>query len=144
MTRPGYEHLAGHPLAAGSAQVSAADDVELRSILGASTTGRQLHPLWGYIAAQTGINTSIEDLCGLADFSVDDGPMMGSIELEYHHPIEPDTEYEVQGEVVDLVRKHGSSGVFDLLTYRERLIGPDGQTVAVATNTFVLPRKDAS
>jgi hypothetical protein len=144
MTADGFGHLPGTALQPGKVTVSTGDNGELVSILGGHWTGDGLHPLWGYIAAQTGIGASIEDLCAMADFSVSDGPMMGSIELEFSAQPQPGTEYAVTGEVVDLERKHGRSGPFDLLTYRERLTGPDGEVVVVATNTFVLPRRDGT
>lgn len=142
MTAEGFGHLPGTVLTPGRVSVTTADNDELVSILGGHWAGGGLHPLWGYIAAQVGIGTGIEQLCALAGFSVDDGPMMGSIELEFRVQPEPGTEYRVTGEVVDIERKHGRSGVFDLLTYRERLIGPDGEAAVVITNTFILPRRD--
>jgi hypothetical protein len=144
MTADGFWHLPGAALRAGTVTVTTGDNDELVFILGGHWNGDGLHPLWGYIAAQTGIGASIEDLCAMADFSIDDGPMMGSIELEYSAQPQPGTEYAVTGEIVDLERKHGRSGLFDLLTYRERLTGPDGEVVVVATNTFVLPRRDGT
>jgi hypothetical protein len=124
MTTEGFGHLPGTALAPGRVSVIGADNDELVCILGGHWTGGGLHPLWGYIAAQTGIGTGIADLCALAGFSVDDGPMLGSMELEIRAQPQPGTEYSVTGEVVDIERKHGRSGVFDLLTYRDRLTGP--------------------
>lgn len=141
MTLEGFENLPGIPLAEGSEIITLAQNAELVSILGDHWLDRDcLHPLWGYIGAQTGISTSIDELCRFADFSVDEGPMMGSIDLEFHGQLRPEVRYSVRGEIVDLERKQGRSGTFDLLTYRERLVDDSGEIVVLATNTFVLPR----
>jgi hypothetical protein len=142
MTVEGHEDLPGTALTPGRVSVTTEDNNELVSILGGHWTRDGLHPLWGYIAAQTGIGTGIEELCELAGFSIDAGPMLGSIELEFRTQPQAGTDYSVTGEVVDLERKYGRSGVFDLLTYREQLTGPDGAVAVVVTNTFVLPRRD--
>lgn len=139
----GLEDLPGTPLEPGTICLHREDDEALGHVLGQVTApGAGLHPLWAYIAPQRGIGTSINALCRLAGYSVDEGPMMGSIELELDGAILPEVKYRVEGEVVDIVRKEGRSvGVFDVLTYRERLVSPEGETVVTATNTFILPRK---
>ena len=105
-----------------------------------------MHPIWAYIATQRGIGVSIAELCALADFDVEDGPMLGSVEIDcYAQPLKADVPYRVTGEVVDLERKVGrKAGTFDLLTYRLALRAPDGSGVVSCTNTFVLPRRDAA
>ena len=143
MTLEGYERIVGAPLKPGSIVIALTEREELASVLGrpadAGTT--ELHPLHAYIAMQRGIGSSIEDLCAFADFDIDDGPLMGTLDLELHAPLHGDVEYRVEGEVVDLVRKAGKRMTFDLFTYRERLIDDHEVAVATATNSFVLPRK---
>lgn len=135
--------LVGRPLPAGTFAITEADQAELLSVIGGEAPpDGEAHPLWAYVAPQRGIGIGIAELCALADYDVDDGPMLGSVHLECHAPLRIDVRYDVEGEVISLVRKAGRSGIFDLLTYRERLVGPAGP-VAQATNTFVLPRRDA-
>jgi hypothetical protein len=105
--------------------------------------GDEAHPLWAYIATQRGIDISVAELCALADFDVADGPMLGSTELTYAGPLKVGVDYEVRGEILGIVRKEGRSGVFDILTFRERLIDPEYGEAAAATNTFILPRRTA-
>lgn len=69
--------------------------------------------------------------------------MLGSTKLTYGEPLQVGVEYAVQGEVVDIVRKEGRSGIFDILTFRERLLDPEGEEAASATNTFILPRRQS-
>ena len=144
MTKAGFESLPGTPLRPGSIVIPAGERSVLASVLNGPVPLSGLHPLHAYIAMQRGIGESIADLCGHADYSIDDGPMMGSLSLELTEELLPDIPYRIEGEIVDLVRKEGRRFPFDLLTYRERMIDPKGREVATATNTFVLPRPKAA
>jgi hypothetical protein len=130
-------------LPAGSFTITPEEQERLVAALGRGVAGDP-HPIWAYIATQRGIGIGVAELCALADFDVNDGPMLGSVELVYSAPLELGVEYTVTGEVVGLERKHGrKAGTFDVLTFRERLLAPGGAEVASATNTFILPRRDA-
>jgi hypothetical protein len=143
---PGFEQLPGTVLSEGTFTITTQEADDLASALeSAPATDAGVHPIWAYIATQRGIDVSIAELCALADFDVEDGPMLGSVEIEYSQPLQADVPYRVTGEVVDLERKVGrKAGTFDLLTYRLALRAPDGSGVASCTNTFVLPRRDAA
>jgi hypothetical protein len=135
---------AGTELPAGSFTITASDQEQLVATLGREATGGDPHPIWAYIATQRGIGIGVAELCALADFDVDDGPMLGSVELTYSGPLELGVEYTVTGEIVGLERKQGrKAGTFDVLTFRERLLAPGGAEVATTTNTFILPRRNA-
>jgi hypothetical protein len=143
MTAPGLEHLPGTELPAGSFTITPEEQARLAEGLGRDAPD-EAHAVWAYIATQRGIGIGIADLCALADFDVEDGPMLGSVELTYEGPIEIGVEYRVTGEVVGIERKQGrKAGTFDVMTFRERLLAPGGAEVATATNTFILPRSDA-
>ena len=130
-------------LPGGSFTITRAEQERLVEALGRGVDGDP-HPIWAYIATQRGIGIGVAELCALADFDVNDGPMLGSVELAFSAALELDVEYTVTGEVVGIERKHGrTAGTFDVLTFRERLVGPDGAEVASTTNTFILPRRDA-
>ncbi len=144
MAVAGLEELPGTVLPAGSFTISASENADLAGVLeGPAPAGEAAHPLWAYIATQRGIDIGITELCALADFDVADGPMLGSTKLTYGEPLQVGVEYAVQGEIVDIVRKEGRSGTFDILTFRERLLDPDGEEAASATNTFILPRRQS-
>jgi hypothetical protein len=135
--------LAGTELPTGSFTITVADQADLVAALGCEAGGDP-HPIWAFIAMQRGIGIGVAELCALADFDVDDGPMLGSVELTYSAPLELGVEYTVTGEVVGLERKHGrKAGTFDVLTFRERLLAPGGTEVATTTNTMILPRRKA-
>jgi hypothetical protein len=144
MAVPGLENLPGTELPAGSFTIDAVENAKLATVLeGSAAAGDEAHPLWAYIATQRGIEISVAELCALADFDLADGPMLGSTELTYERPLKVGVDYEVKGEILGIVRKEGRSGIFDILTFRERLIDSEFGEVAAATNTFILPRRKA-
>jgi hypothetical protein len=49
----------------------------------------------------------------------------------------------VTGQVLGIERKQGSIGVFDVLEFREDLLGADDELIASSTSTYILPRRDA-
>lgn len=141
---PAESPLRGHELPAGGFRVEPAEDGRLREVLGSPAGAGEAHPLWAYIAAQRGIGVSVAELCALAEFDVADGPLLGSVEIELAGPIGAGEELWVEGEIVDLVRKEGRSGRFDLLVFEERLRDREGRVVSRCRNTFVLPRREES
>jgi hypothetical protein len=145
MTTPGFESLPGTPLREGHFTITDDDERRVVHVVGPDPSGSSdAHPLWAYIAPQRGIGTSVEEICKLADFDVNDGPMLGSSHLEYHGPLRPGVNYRVTGEVLGIERKHGGSGTFDILEFREELHAPDGEVVCASTSTYILPRRDLS
>jgi hypothetical protein len=137
------EQVAGTRLPGGTFTISATADHRLRGALQGRPWRRgPAHELWAFIASQRGIGIDLRELFALVDFDIDDGPMLGSVSLEIPGTIKTDVAYRVAGEILSLTRKHGRSGTFDLLTVQERLVAPDGMQVAIATNTFVLPRRE--
>lgn len=144
MSAPGLEHLAGTELPQGTFTITPEEDARVLEVVGGEPLGGGIaHPLWAYIAPQRGIGISVEGICQLADFDVNDGPMLGSSELELHGQLRTDVEYTVTGSVLAIDRKQGSIGTFDVLAFREDLLDPSGELVAVSTSTYILPRKEA-
>ncbi|MGP6177249.1 hypothetical protein ACTU6U_08110 [Microbacterium sp. A196] len=137
--------LPGTELTAGSISIPASEAAMLTEALGTETPADELHPVYAYLATQRGIGMSVREVCALADFDIDDGPMLGSVEFGYQAPMRADTDYGVEGTILGITRKQGrGAGVFDLLDFEERLIGDGGETIASARLSFVLPRKDLS
>lgn len=140
----GLEALPGTTLPEGTFTITAEEDDRVHDVVGGEPAGDgTAHPLWAYIATQRGIGVSVAELCRMADFDVADGPLLGNTEMEYEAPLRVGVEYRVAGEVLDIVRKSGRSGTFDLMTFRERLLTADGTPVASSTSTFVLPRRSS-
>jgi hypothetical protein len=100
-----------------------------------------LHPVWILLGALRGMGISIEDLIELADATPQDGVVFGETSVDQLRPLQQDVEYTVRGEIVDLRRKRGRRGLFDLLTFELHL--EDGtEPVAVNSQTFVFPRAE--
>jgi hypothetical protein len=136
------ERLAGRPLREGTYRIADWADFLLSDNVG-MTVDRdgEANPMFGYVATQCGIGTSVGELFEIAEMDPVDGPMLGSVDLVFHQQPRVGVEYLVTGEIIDLVRKEGrKTGPFDLLRFRERLIDPAGTTVVECTNVFVLPR----
>lgn len=144
MTDSSLHSLAGTALPEGSFTITAEEEARLIEVVGGSARGEGIaHPLWAYIATQRGIGIGVTEICALADFDVNDGPMLGSSHLEYRGPIRIGVRYRVTGEVLGLVRKQGRSGTFDVLEFREDLRHEDGELLAASTSTYILPRRSA-
>ena len=101
------------------------------------------HPIYYYVATQVAMGMTVAELCSACDFNVDDGPMMGSSEVRFAHPLKVGVAYRVSGEIVSLVRKQSRKlGVMDVLTYRLRLHGPKGEPTLETDNVWILPRRE--
>jgi hypothetical protein len=144
MTAPGFETLPGTRLPEGKFTITEADERRVLEVVGGEAAADgEAHPLWAYVAPQRGIGISVADICALADFDVNDGPMLGSSHLEYMGKLRVGSTYRVTGQVLSIERKRGGSGTFDVLEFREELHSQDGETVAASTSTYILPRREA-
>lgn len=100
-----------------------------------------LHPMWLFHAALTGLGITVEELFEMGGVAMDEGPMGGEMDLRQHRPLRIGEEVTVRGTILDLVRKHGSRGTFDLLTAHLEVVAADGQVVGEVTNGYILPRR---
>lgn len=100
------------------------------------------HPMFTYFAGQGGIGATLDEMFALSHATAADGIMLGTAEIELHRPLEVGERYDVSGSIVDAQRKRGSSGTFDLVTYRMDLSTQD-EPAATLTLAFVYPRRDA-
>jgi hypothetical protein len=102
------------------------------------------HPMYAYVATRVGCGFGVDEICAAADFKTEDGPMVGSLDLAYHEPLRVGETYAVGGEFTSIERKQGRrAGVFDLLEFELRLTAPDGTVTVTATQSWVLPRREA-
>lgn len=131
--------VAGTVLRPGSIVLTGEDASSLAQVLGSPASGHALHPLFAFIGAQRGIGVSVAELCAAVGFDVEDGPLLGSLQIEWHRDLKAATEYAVEGEITSLLRKHGRSGTIDIFDFQERLLD-DGGVAATVDVTFVLPR----
>jgi hypothetical protein len=103
-----------------------------------------VHPVLVYYAAVQGSGITFQDIFDLMEASEDSGIMVGEQRLEFAAPLEIDRTYDVEGAIVDVVRKSGRrAGIFDIATFQLRLSEPGSdEAIAVSTTSFVFPRKE--
>jgi hypothetical protein len=137
--------VAGVSFPGGEYTISAEEHARVCRLLGVSpTSDGAAHPVYGYIATRVGCGYGVEDILAVAGATADDGPMLASLRLDVRQPLLVDTTYAVSGEFTSIERKHGRrAGTFDLLAFDLRLTDPSGDVVLVATQSWVLPRRDA-
>jgi hypothetical protein len=83
---------------------------------------------------------SIAELFAAAGVPLEDGPMLGSAELEQERPLAIDATYAVTGQVTELVEKTGRKlGRFDVLTIRLD-VAEGAAHAARLTCSMILPR----
>jgi len=101
------------------------------------------HPVYYYVTTQVAMGMTVAGLCAACDFDVNDGPMMGTSEVQFAASLMTDVPYRVSGEVLSLERKRSRKlGVMDVLTYRLRLHGLNGDCVLTTDNVWILPRRN--
>jgi hypothetical protein len=131
----------GYTLPGGTARVERYADWLLRDALGAPQTGT-VHPTHAFLAAQGNVGLTLEEVFALFGASSADGPMLGEWEVEFAEPLRLDVDYAVTCVVESARRTTGArTGVFDLVTVRIELTGPDGLVHATVRPTYVFPRR---
>ena len=139
--RDDYSHLIGHRFPGGRATIPDWVDWLWRDAVLSDPRAPGVHPGLAYLAAVQGSGVTFQDIFDLAEATAESGPMFGEQTLTFDAPLEAGTEYTVEGEVTDVVRKHGRrAGTFDMLTFELRLRDPSGGLVATNVNTFIFPR----
>ena len=104
--------------------------------------GDQLHPMMVFHATVRAVGYTIAELFALLDCPMEDGPMLGAMDLTQHEPLRSGRSYSVHPRIESVERKHGRSGTFDLVATRFDVRDEaDGTTAAVLTNTYVCPRR---
>lgn len=132
----------GATLPPGTYRLGAERHARLVAALGSDAPADgSAHPLATWLIAMGGIGVSIAELFDAAGVPLEDGPMLGSAELEQDHPLEIDGTYAVSGEITELLKKTGRKlGRFDVLTIRLHVTGEDSEPAARLTCSMILPR----
>lgn len=139
-----YSHVIGHRFPGGRTSVP---DWMNRlwgdAVLSAGDPFPYVYPVLVYYAAVQGSGVTFQDIFHLMDAPGDSGILVGEQHFEFRRPLEVDHEYEVEGGIVDVVRKVGRrAGVFDIATFELRLREPgDEEPVATSTTSFIFPRR---
>jgi hypothetical protein len=145
MTDEHAPQIAGTPLPGGEYRISREENLRLCSALHTEPSpDGTAHPIYAYIATQSGMGLSVDGLLALCEFDAADGPMLASTSSTYFAPLETDRTYRVHGEIVGLTRKTSRKlGAIDVLEFRLTMSNASGQAVLATVNTWILPRRTA-
>jgi hypothetical protein len=140
----GPPEVAGTSFPGGSYAIDPEQNATVCRLLGTTpATDGSAHPMFAYVATRVGCGFGVDEICAVADAKTEDGPMVGSLDLELHEPLRVAETYAVDGEFTSIERKEGRrAGIFDLLQFELRLTAPDGTRAVTATQSWVLPRRD--
>jgi hypothetical protein len=138
-----YSHVIGHRFPGGVTRVPAWMNLLWRDAVLDDEASDDVHPVLVYYAAVQGSGVSFQDIFDLLEGSVESGIMLAEQRFEFNRPMLVETDYEVEGGIVDVVRKEGRrAGVFDIATFELRVLEPSvAEPVALSTTAFVFPRR---
>lgn len=106
------------------------------------TAGDELHPAWALVGGLRDMGVPFDELFRLAEARPEDGIFYGEVTIEAQQPLRAGVDYDVEGVILDLVRRQGARlGTFDLLTFELRLAPRQGEPAATVTSTFVFGRR---
>lgn len=144
MDRPDYSHVIGHRFPGGTTVVPHwLNRLWGEAVAADADPSPSVHPVLVYYAAVQGSGVTFQDIFDLMEAPGDSGIMVGEQRFEFTRPLEVDRPYDVEGGIVDVVRKEGRrAGVFDIATFELRILEPEtSEPVAVSTTSFVFPRR---
>ena len=140
-----FVDIIGRALPGGDYHISAEEnDLLCRTLGTVPAPDGSAHPIYAYIATQSAMGLTVDELLAIAEFQATDGPMLGSVSTNFYSPLTVDATYHVQGYITNLTRKKGKSiGTMDLLEFRLTLSRPGGERVLDIANVWILPRGHA-
>ena len=105
---------------------------------------QRCNPMHVFLASLQGVGYSIQDVFDLVECRLEDGPMIGSMDLHQDRAILVDEQLTVRSRILDIERKHGRSGVFDRMTIEITVEDDDETPVGRVENIFIYPRPEAA
>jgi hypothetical protein len=134
--------LRGHRLPGGHYRISAAESSQLARLCGVEAS--RPHPVFSSVVTLKALGVTIEQLCALCEFRLEDGPMLGEFTTRFFLPLEQDVRYTTNATIESIDRTHSArAGVLDRLRFAVHICLPNG-TVAVEVHyLWLLPRGKA-
>lgn len=141
---PGLEHLPGTRVPTRAFTIDAAEDARFCVIVGDEPAGDgTAHPMWGYLLSRRALVLDLHELLALADFRVEDGPLLGSFDLTLFSTLTVGSTYTTEIMIDAITRKQGRrTGVFDLMDLSHRYTNDEGVAVGRYVQQYVLPRRE--
>lgn len=137
------QHLVGRRVPGGSYSLAGYENWLMRDAV-YSRQGSDGHPIAAFVGVQRGMGLTVAELFALLESDIEDGPMLAETTIDLAGDLVVGRRYRVDGEIADIVRKHGATlGTFDLVTCRftlseEAAAGP----VATVTNVYAIRRQE--
>lgn len=133
------QRLRGHRLPGGHYEITA--DVAAAVARLSGWDAPQAHPVFASIASLRALGVSIEQLCELCEFRLDDGPMLGEFAATFHRELQQGVTYRTEATIVSLDRRHSPrAGVLDRLRFEVRIGLADGTPAVDVRYLWLLPR----
>lgn len=137
------QRLCGHRLPGGHYEISTHAAAAVARLTG--WDGPDPHPVFASIASLRALGVSIEQLCELCEFRLEDGPMLGEFAVDFHGELLQGVPYRTEAHIVSFDRRHSTRvGVLDRLRFVVQIQLPDGTPVAEARYLWLLPRGGAT
>jgi hypothetical protein len=139
-------NVAGRVLPGGHYRIAAEENRRLcEALYTTATADGTAHAIYAYIATQSGMGLTVDGLLAWCEFDAAEGPMLGSSNTRYLHPIRTDQTYRISGEILGLTRKNSRKlGTIDILEYRLAMDCAAGERILEVVNTWILPRRHLS
>jgi hypothetical protein len=137
-----YSHLIGHRFPGGTVSTASHLTWLWADAAHAHQDAELVHPSYMFLIGLRGTGISTREILALLDFKPEEGALAGGYTLEFHSPLRQDIDYRVDGEITDIVRKHGKRmGPFDRFTFVISVRDGD-ELVATITTTWMIPRPE--
>lgn len=137
------QRLQGHRLPGGHYEITTGAAAAVARLTGWDSP--EPHPVFASIASLRALGVSIEQLCALCEFRLEDGPMLGEFAVEFHGELQHGVRYRTEARIVSLDRRRSARiGVLDRLRFVVQIQLPDGTPVAEARYLWLLPRGGAA
>jgi hypothetical protein len=143
MAREQIPQISGNALPGGEYRITAEENRRLcETVHAVPAADGSAHPIYAYIAAQSGMGLSIEELPTLCEFDVADGPLFSNCHTRHLSALRTEETYFIGAEILTLTRKPSRKlGVIDVLEFHLTMSDATGERVAEVTNTWILPRR---
>ena len=134
--------LRGHRLPGGEYRISIAESRQVARLSGFEAS--QPHPVFSSVVTLKALGVSIEQLCDLCEFRLEDGPMLGEFTTRFFQPLEQDVRYTTNATIGSIDRAHSArAGVLDRLRFAVHICLPNGAVAAEVRYLWLLPRGKA-
>ena len=131
--------LRGHRLPGGEYRISNTESRQVARLSGFEAP--QPHPVFSSVVTLKALGVTIDQLCTLCEFRLEDGPMLGEFTTRFLVPLQQDLRYTTEATIESIDRTHSArAGVLDRLRFAVRICLPNGAVAAEARYLWLLPR----